>query len=496
MNISLTPNLEIEAFAGAVVTRMASGITNGMVVKRGGDRLALTQRPSVDIFERASDHVADAKGRGIFYWEISGSLYIVNNDTVYKNSHSNAIGTISPGTGKCYMTQLDNYLILVDPENNEAYTITGADVVAKIVDVDFPATLAHGVEVMNGRCYVLDEDGFLYGSDIGNPTSWSALNYVNAERAPDGGIYIGKHYDNIVVFGPRTTEFFYDAANPAGSVLNRRQDVFFNIGCHDGQSIWQEGDRIFFIGVDPSGALGAYVMGGWQWKKISSDSMDSLLATPLVKDGYSIAGAGFTSRGHTFYMLTFYYLQGDVAPDATYVFDSTSGLWGLWDMSILGHSCFPIMNWTQRYGILPRYGEGILSNGDLITLTDDLVPQDSLHALQYLLDGYVDPGYVTNAGAEGTPIVMKVRTGMQDFGSQQMKTMKGLGVLADRTINSNTLTIRWANENSDTASFNAGRTIDTRNYQRLLRLGRFRRRNFELEYAGTDQIFLEALEWR
>ena len=81
-------------------------------------------------------------------------------------------------------------------------------------------TLAAGLVVLDQTMYVLDTQGTVWGSAIGNALDWTdALNYITAEKEEDAGVAISKHYDHVVVFGTRTIEFMYDAGNPTGSPL-------------------------------------------------------------------------------------------------------------------------------------------------------------------------------------------------------------------------------------------------------------------------------------
>ncbi len=493
MRLPVAADLHINAFAGAGITELDSGVTNGIVEKRG-EVVYLTQRPSIDISEDAGTHISDARGRGIFYWGDTSGLYIINNNKVYKGSQSNAIGTITAGTKKCKLLEIDDVLVLIDSENDQAFTISSGDVVAEITDTNFPpkqtpaVPLASGGAVLDNYLFVLGTNGTIYNSNLGDETTWGALDYLNAEREPDGGVYLGKHHDNIVAYGNTTVEFFYDAANTAGSPLSRRQDIAFNIGCASGESVWEEGDRAFFIGVNFSGALGVYTLEQFQPRKISTPSIDSFLTQAMVKDGFAVMGSGLSAQGHIFYILTIYTTPSDIVPDITLVYDDTTALWGEWETSINDITKFPLVAWTKRQDA-DRYGEGVLVNGDIISLNDDLLPQDTLLASIYVDDGYIDDGYITESGAVGTSITMKSRTGMFDGGTTEYKYPTGLRVIANSM--SQDVTVRWADEEN---VFNAGYTLDLSTKDKLTRLGRFERRNFEVEYSGDASIKLEGVE--
>lgn len=492
--LPLAVDLKINAFNGATITELESGITNG-IIEDG----KLTQRPSIDVFEDAGTHVADARGRGIFYWDEASALYIINNGTLYKNSQASVLSTApTAGSKKCKFLVVAGTLLLIDTENSEAFTITTGGTVTEITDTDFPpkqaspVSLAYGGAILDGYFFVMGTDGVIYNSNLLAPATWDALGFISAERDPDGGQYLGKHHDNLVALGVKTTEFFYDNANSVGSPLNRRQDISYNIGCSNGESVWEEGDRMFFVGVNSSGALGVYTLVNFSIKKVSSSSIDSFLTQAIVKDGYTAVGSGLSAQGHVFYILTVHLHPDDIIPYITLVFDSSSGLWGEWETSINDITKFPLIDWTTRTGVVPRYGEGILSNGDLITINDNMIPQDTLLATTYVTEGYVETGYISDSGGAGTAITMKSRIGMYDGGADVVKFASDLRHVGDLTTTSQNLTIRWANENN--SSFNAGTTVDTSKFSKIRRMGMFRRRNHEIEYSGDEIVRLEALE--
>lgn len=498
MKIPLFPDLHINAFTGATIDEKDAGITNGIVEKRG-ETMYVTQRPSIDVFEDASTNANDSRGRAVFYWDEAADLYFINNGTIYKNSHSTIVSVLpTVGTKKCTFIEAGGKLVLLDAENNQGFTITTGDTVAEITDTDFPPKqtpaigLAFGGASLDKYLFVLGVDGIIYNSKVNDPTVWAALDFLEAERSPDGGQYLGKHHDNIVVYGVRTIEFFYDRANVSGSPLSRRQDIAYQIGCTSGESVWEEGDRSFFVGTDFSGSLKVFTLENFDIKKISTTSIDSLLTQAITKSGYFVNGSGFSASGHTYYVLNLYLTPGDSEPETSLVFDSTTGLWGEWKTTVNGLTKFPLMDWSVRTGVQPRYGEGILFNGDLISINDDFNPVDTLLESLYVEDDYVEDDYVEAGGALTAAINLNIRVGQSDLGSDVTKSIPRVRPVGDLTTTSQNLTIRWAKENN--ASFNSGTVVDTSKYQRVNRIGRFRRINFELDYSGTEVLRLEALE--
>jgi len=492
IRIPLTPDIHIKEFSGGSITELESGITNGIVQIKGGAPY-LTQRPSIDVFEDAGGLIADAKGRGIFFWDENSVLYIVNDDNLYKGTQGTSISSgLTSGTKRCYFFPIGGKIILTDPQNDEAWSVTTGDTVAAVSDGDFPSTLAAGGAVLNNALYVLGEDGVVYGSDSGDGTSWDALNFIGATRDPDGGVYLARHHDNLAVFGPASVEFFYDAGNPSGSPLSRRQDVTYQIGCAIPESVWEIGDRLFWAGVDAAGAIEFYTLENFTPRKISTPTIDSMLTQSVVKDSYTVIGSGFSGAGHDYYIVTFATVPDDLATETTLVYDDTMGLWYIWYTDVNDIVNLPLVGWTKRDGITTQFGQGILSNGDIININDSLNPQDTILASLYVLDDYVFDGYVQATAATGTVIALKSRSGMYDGGTNKYKYPVSLRFVGDRTPSSQTLTLKWANENN--SSFNSGRSQDMSINSKEHRLGRFQRRNHQIEYSGTDDIWLEGLE--
>ncbi len=489
MNLNAVVNLEFKDFAGATITDREAGIFNGMVDNSKGNPV-VTQRPSINLNELAST----ARGRAIYFWDLNNVLYILNDDTIYKNTYSGAIGTtITSGTTKCIFLQLNTLLVLLNPDDNKGYTINTADTVTQLAG-SFPSNIAHGGAILDGYLFVMDTDGVIWNSDLNDASTFSAGNSIDAEREEDGGVYLGKHHDHLVALGERTTEFFYDNANPTNSPLNRREDLAYTIGCADGNSVWEEGDITVFIGSELSTGLQVYVLENFQLKVISTGPLGALLTQALTRDDYGAFGSGFSANGHKFYLLTLHTTPSDITTEVTYVYDFSSGLWHEWETNVNSLTNFPVIDWSIRAGQSVRSGTGILSNGDIVIVNNDYTPQDTIGANVYVTPAtYFEAGYITDTGGSGLNYTMKIRFGQFDGDTNDNKFMHYLRPRMNKTPSSQVLTLTWSDE--DNQNFITGGTIDTQ-YQHgdLHRCGRFYRRNVELVYAGTEQLWIESLE--
>lgn len=501
MKIPIVKSLHIEDFSGTGITTADYFNKNAIIGQYDDGRLYATQRPSIDIFEDVSENTSPilGKGRGIYYWTKASDRFIVVNDKIYKNStDSTAIATISTGIEKVYFVEMVNWLVILDPENNEGYYIPNSspwETVVQITAAWFPGQssntdpLIAGGAFLDGRLYVGGLSGALYGSDSNTPVTWDSLNKVSAEREADQGVYVDKHLDHVVMFGTRTIEFFYNAGNATGSPLSRRRDIFHNIGMLQGDAAWREGDDIYFVAVRPSGPLDVMKMTQFVPQSISTPEIESFITNARLVDDASVTASGFTTGKRTYFFLTFYRTGSDtINPTITLAFDGSS--WGEWCTELIGK--FPLIGWTIRSGSTARSGEGIMSNGDLITTNDNLSPNDTVLGSAYILSGYIASGYYTTKEGGGTAIEMTVRTGPFDADTNHWKFAHTLEIVGDESGVSVNATVKWSDGNS--VDFNAGRTINLSRKEKITRMGRFKRRNHEVVIDIDEQYRIEGVD--
>lgn len=501
VRVPLYSDLSIKEFSGSTITKSASKMVNCSLQKKfagGKEVVYVTQRPAISLLHDASATVSDTKGRGIYYWDNNSTEYFINDDTVYRDSYSTTVGNISSGTRKCTMVECGSYLVILDAENNEAWTIASDHTLAQITDADFPSTLADGGAQLDGYLFIMDETGIIYHSDSDDPTAWNALDFIDAERENDGGKYLTKITDQIVAMGDQTIEFFYDNANATGSVLNRRADVHYNVGCIDGETVWRNNDFAYFLGVDNRGTIGVYTLQGFELKKVSKSDLDSYLTELRFSDELKFVCTGFSSNGGNYYAITVYYTAaGEITPAITIILEESSAMWHLWETNLStldGIAGLPIIEWTTRSGTSDRYGEGILSNGDIITFLSQPNAFDSSGGGGgYVVDDYVVDDYVVGASSGSDAIVMLIRLGELDFGTQDNKFMRNLEIVGPHTYSDQNITIRWSD--GSTESYGSDRVLDLDGRRKLSALGKFNRRHFEFAVTSAEPVWLEAVEF-
>lgn len=496
-DIPITPDLIAIGYSGGSITEYKAGITNGMIEDQVNSAI-ITHRPSFNINEDASVTVADTKGRCVRYWGETSSTYFVNNDTLYKNSYGNVLSTaITSGNTRCYFGELGDLLLLYNPSGGQLFTINSSDVVAEVTDVDFPPKqtpaldMAGGMVILDGFVFVMTKDGVIYHSNNQDAIAWTATDFVTAERENDGGVYIAKHSDHVVAMGVHTIEFFYNAGNPVGSVLNRRTDLQYNVGCLSEGTVWEDGDRIFFIGTDLHGSVALYKLENFNLQKIGNSTINGFLNHALLRNGLVSTASGFSGKGHSFYVVTIYSGDTDLSPVQTIAYDIDSQAWHIWD--VLGTGTLPIVAWGKRTSEELLVGVGILSNGDLISVSESTSSTDTVGESIYVASDYVVSDYVVAVGAQGTNINLTIRTGPVDYDTPEWKFCSMIRPLMDATNSSQTMTISWTSTVDNV--FTTSKTIDTSSYSnRLHRCGRFRRRNYQIDYSGDETIHIKALQ--
>ena len=500
LRIPLTSSLDPEEFGGGSITS-GTDACNILYEKYSDGKLYGTQRPPIAVVTDASAATTDARGRGCYYWELNSALYFINNDTIYKGDYATTIGTITAGIEPVTIVELASKIVIIDHENNKGWTIDSGDTLAQITDADFPTDLIQGAAVLDGFLFVGSSDGTISQSASEDPTVWSALDFLTAEREPDKAVHITKHLDQVVMFGSRTIEFFYNASFPAGSVLQRRNDVSYKTGVTDGRSIHNTGDKIYFIGSDLTGSGSVYLLDSFQISRVSTPQIDKYIHDTFIQSDLDAVAAGITVNGHELLLLTGLTTVDSVfQATQTIVYDKTTSYWSTWDIALPGFSEFPLVKWTDQTSLGSRQGYGILVNGDVFKFSGNSTPIDvvSESDTDYVVDDYIQQqdDYVLSLGADASANI-ECRITLPEFdgdvqNNKMMHKLELVGGLIGGTAGTADVDIRWSDDHYNT--YSATRSLDISLRRKLTRLGLFNRRAFELTYTGAEQLRFEALE--
>jgi hypothetical protein len=313
----------------------------------GGFTVSARQEFDNDATHSAND-AAGSRGRGMISWQGYDSV-VVTEDSISYNGGTTAIANIYDEYLASFVQYSQagvNNLVCVNAGHpsthasalhgevwyNESITTTWT----KISDVDMPGnngnSLTRGGASLNGYLFVCDINGNIHNSNLDDITLWDAADVIVAEREADVGVYLGRHKDHIVYIGTRSIEFFYDAGATPNSPLQRREDIFYRIGCIVPNTIIELNDIIYFIGVDPTGNPDLYELKNFQLTVLTDDYMKRNLQGLLADHGPLTDLEPFTYdwvMGYTYNPVAGDQLHLTTGDSATYTYTFGSRTWSL-----------------------------------------------------------------------------------------------------------------------------------------------------------------------
>lgn len=413
----------------------------------------ITARIGTDIYHVISNQ---EYGRAIAKISVSGG------QSYATPPYSYAFTTATPGLPLSWVgTSPGTYTKKMFIKNEEkAWTLTlgTPGTLTQVTDPDYPAATVPGAVYLDGYFFVMDKDGTVYNCDLENPDSWNALNYITAEAEWDKGVAIAKHQNYVVALKDWTCELFYDAANPTGSPLSKVSNATVQIGCAQGYSVVQfHGGLIFMSKTRERGrSVHFFPPNSIDPQEIASASIQRILN---AADLTTVRAWGGKLGGRILYVLNL------VTANITLVYDFTSKTWAQWTSDNAGTEGY------FKYGFYATDGNRDFllheTTGEVFTLTPDVYQDD------------------------GADIKVLIRTGRLDAGNMDRKTMSQLTIVGDESATS----VSVQQSDDDYQTFSTARTVAMdAEPPRLLRLGMFRRRSFDIRHVDNTPLRLTAID--
>lgn len=404
----------------------------------------------------------------------------------------------------------------------------------KITNVNYPQTTVPGIAYLDGSFYVMDTAGRIFGSAINDATSWTALNMVAMQAEPNGGAAISKIANYIVALGQWSLQYFYDNNNPApASPLSTNSTLTTNVGCATGDSVVEMQSTVVWVGQTKDAGRSVYQIDNLSPRKISTPFIDRILQSADLSNVYAYATG---AEGHNFYVLTL------ANNNMTLVYDFGHKEWYQWTartnsspLSITSLTC-------DAYGTVTAVctnhgrqdGDPVLITGasddnyngyqnvvvvDLNTFTYQVntIPaantSTSMHMTASTESFFYASGGAGNAGVyyvqhytsgmvykldmntytdDVAPVDVRVKTPIWDGGTKNYKTFPDVALVAD-IANARAL-IRYTNDDYNT--YSGYRSIDMSQIrQHITRMGRARRRAYEVRFTANAPMRFKALEF-
>ena len=400
-----------------------------------------------------------------------------------------------------------------------SYTIT------QITDPDYPTTTVRGAVYLDGRFFVMNALGEIYQSALEDASSWSSLEFITSQLNSDAGVCLAKINNYIVAFKKYSTEFFYDAANPTGSILSPVQNAAFHIGCAHADSVQDMVGTLVWMGQSRNGfGRTVYVLQGVTPTPISDGQIDKILDSDSLATVYSWSAK---VGAHSLYGLTL------VTTGVTLVYDFTTQLWSFFtyltssgvtktvtavtaagvvtsaahgysdgDIVLIAATNASFNGWhvatdvTTNTFQLQATGAVFSGSGTSVKHTETYFPVSSSTSnggKQYMQDAtsgtlyeFDQETFVDYVGA----IASRMRTPQIDDGSTRNKFMGGIELVGDKV--STSALIRYSDD--DYATYSNFRPVSLSGTRpRITRTGKFRRRAIEVLHVGNALFRMQAV---
>lgn len=241
---------------------------------------------------------------------VSGKwLYRISNDGV-----GVPIGQI-PGVGRVQITHNQfktGYQVLVENgQGGGGYVYdTTTQAFGRITDAGYPGSISS--DYLDSFMLGVEPQGrFWFHSNLADATDYNTLDRYEAEASPDRIVGLAVSQFEVVVFGQRTIEFFYNAGLETGTFQNRRQAI--TRGCASRHTIQKLDNTLFWLGDDGI----VYRLNGYAPQPVSTNAIADAIAGYNWSEAFAFV---WEDKGFKVYYLTF--------PDGqTFGYDVVSRLW-------------------------------------------------------------------------------------------------------------------------------------------------------------------------
>lgn len=257
---------------------------------------ALRGTPGLSLFVAAGGGpirgAVEADGRS--FWLSGNTLYEVSSAGV-----ATSRGTVLTNTSRVTMHTNGTQIFIVDGTYGYIFTLA-TNVLAQIVDADFPFPAVFGAFHDNYFVVVKGGTSQFYISAIGDGTSWDALDFTSVESAPDDLVAVVSDGTNLWLLGETTVEAYQNTGN-AAFPFERIPGAVIQTGCAAPHSAVVFDNALTWLGQDERGGSIVWRANGYSASRISTQAVESKIAMSDRQDeSYAYT---YHEQGHAFYAL-------------------------------------------------------------------------------------------------------------------------------------------------------------------------------------------------
>jgi hypothetical protein len=380
----------------------------------------------------------------------------VNGSPTVTLSASNSaiqIGQIVTGTGIPAGTYV---LTVFGTTLTLSQNATANGTVTLTFTTSYPGTTVSGAVFVDGYYVVGTPEGLLYNSNVEDPTTWQAINYVGVVSDADPLVAIGRTINYIVTFGSHHIEFFYDAGTSPGSPFLPYQNAVIQFGIAAEDSLVQMDNTLIWMGTSHQKGYQVMAMSGQSPQIISNQYIERIINNCNPDYAYAFS---IKTSGHSLYVLTLRDLG------YTLVYDFAQNGWTYWSSMENNQETYFLGQFYTKYNtldLLQHVNTGVIYQFDSNTYED-----------------------------YGNPIAVLARTPLVDGGDNLRKFWRSVQVVGDK-VDSSAL-LRYTSD--DYQTYSAWQNVDlSTSKSEVHRLGQGRRRAFDLLHQDNVPLRLEYFE--
>lgn len=437
--------------------------------------MVLVKRPGLSTTALSLNKTtAASKINGFFQDDSSNYIYWSTDNKVFScNLNTNTITQIATITGTAtsyvnsvgfcsFLTSTGTRYICFNNGSELWYHVVGSGTSTQVVDADYPTNTYPTVVFLDGYLFVIKKDtGDIYNSDLDTPATWTAGNYVTAEINSDLALALAKVKNYLVCFGRDGIEFFYDGANPSGSPLSRNESFYKAVTLTS--NVCAIGDTLYFSGRLKNQGQRIYMLEGesltpisvsWVDRYLQNNGYNSLLSTGMSEQN----GFGVSLNGNHFYLFNI------PALDLLFVYDLNNKIWYRWSLAEHLSSINQINAIWSANDLTQDYPFIAMGNQTFISSLSSIVFQD-----------YEEDFTCSYTTADYTSDTFN------------WKMCSRVALLCDYPSTggaASTAQISWSDDDGNTFSTPRDLTVTTNNPY-ITQCGRFRSRNWRIEYSDN-----------
>ena len=343
-------------------------------------------------------------------------------------------------------------------------TLYSAETTKFLADADAPTTVSH-VDYIDG--YILAnklDSNVWYWSDASTVMNWGALSFGSAEGSPDNNVALRVGSKEIVIFGKRSIEFFYDDGVSPFSPI---QGAYQERGCIAPYSIVNAAGAWIFLDNERR----VVALEGRTFTTLSGPYDNIIRDIDKVSDAYA---AYFTIGMNSFYVISFPSVERSFSLNLT---SKTWSEWGDWDAPVFGlwkgkSYCYAT-DWEMHL-------IGDNATGTVYKIRGDYFKQGTDDIRTLILTGHGTFGtYEPKIEEE---LILRLKRGVGNGDVEEP-------VVVYRYRNENMV---WSNEKT----ISLGKVGDNNIIKRLFRQGVYRTRQREFVHSDASDFVLSDIEAR